>query len=154
MPSLALPIRLYERRTGYKANSYETTLNGLSVRLEEDKSGNLESDEWPTAVKMNIKGQNFNIKIYAFKNKSESLKRKSPTDNYTKNEGIIFTVNGQTQGSIARRFFNRKNISLGLLSKSIIVMVDASDIDREMSEVLFMNSRDRLNEGGNLRKEI
>lgn len=154
MPSLALPVRLYERREGYKANTYETTLNGLSVRLEEDKSGNLESDEWPTTEKMNINGQNFSLKVYAFKNKSETLKRKSPTDNYTKNEGIIFTVNGQTQGSIPRRFFNRKNIGLGLISKSIIVMVDASDIDREMSEELFMNSRDRLVEAGDLRKEI
>ena len=103
---------------------------------------------------MNIKWQNFNVKIYAFKNKSESLKRKSPTDNYTKDEGIIFTVNGQTQGSLHRRFFSNKSIGMGLLSKSIIVMVDTSDIDREMSEDLFMSSRDRLVEGGDLREEI
>ena len=154
MPSLALPIRLYERREGYKAHTYETTLNGLSVRLEEDKTGNLESEEWPTTEKMNIKGQNFTLKIYAFKNKSKTLARKSPTDNYVKNEGIIFTVNGQTQGSISRRFFGKQNIGLRSISKSIIVMVDASEIDREMSEELFMNSRDRLVDAGDLRKEI
>lgn len=39
MPNLALPIRMYERREGYRSHSYEGTLAGLSVRLEEDKRG-------------------------------------------------------------------------------------------------------------------
>lgn len=36
MPNLALPIRMYERRK-YTSHSYERTLSGLSVRLEEEK---------------------------------------------------------------------------------------------------------------------
>jgi len=154
MPSMALPIRLYERREGYKARTYETTLNGISVRLEEDKSNNLESDDWPTTEKMIISGQEFHIKIYAFKNHVEGGRRKNPTKNYVKNEGIIFTNNGQTHGSFLRSFFARKGIGLGAISKHIIVTIDCSNISGVMREELFMNSRDRLQKSGELIDKI
>jgi len=154
MTSVALPIRLYERRKNYQANTYETTLNGMSVRLEEDRSKNLESDEWPSTEKMIINGQEFQIKIYAFKNSIKGGRRKNPTQNYVKTEGIIFTVNGQYHGAINRSFFNKKSIGLGILSKHIIVTVDASKISREMTEDIFMNSRDRLQKSGDIIKKI
>lgn len=154
MPSVAIPIRLYERRLGYNARTYETTLNGISVRLEEDKSKNLESEDWPTSEKMTINGEEFQIKIYAFKKTAEGSKRKNPTQNYVDNEGIIFTINGQTHGSFNRSFFNKKNIGLGIISKYIIVNVDASNISGEMRETIFMNSRDRLQKSGEIVKKI
>ena len=42
LPNIALPVRLYERRKGYTGHSFETTLSGLAVRLDEDKRENLE----------------------------------------------------------------------------------------------------------------
>jgi len=42
IPNIALPIRLFERRKGYAGHSLDTTLSGLSVRLEDDKRDNLE----------------------------------------------------------------------------------------------------------------
>ena|ERR1043166_172760 len=47
LPELALPIRLHECRAGYAghAGSYETTLTGLSVRLDEGgRADNIEPD--------------------------------------------------------------------------------------------------------------
>src|SRR3989344_4275906 len=41
LPGVALPIRLMERRKGYSGHSFETTMSGLNVRLEEDKKENL-----------------------------------------------------------------------------------------------------------------
>jgi hypothetical protein len=152
MPSLALPIRLYERRKGYKAHTLDTTLNGLSVRLEEDKRSNLESEEWPSTHDMSILGEAMKVSIYAFKRNLEDSRR--PTERYVKDEGIIFTINGQTHGSIHKRFFSRRNVGLGNLSDSLIVMVNCSDISGQTREDLFMNSRDRLVESGHLRDQI
>lgn len=152
MPSLALPIRLYERREGYQANSAETTLNGLSVRLEEDKRNNLESDEWPSSHDLSVLGEKMKMKVYAFK--KDFSTNKKPTQKYVKEEGIIFTINGQTHGFINKRFFHRRAIGLGNLSDSLIVTVDCSEISGETREDLFMNSRDRLVDSSELRNEI
>ena len=66
MPNLALPIRMYERRKGYTAHSYESTLAGLSVRLEEDKRENLE-EGFPSSSAIAVSGQKMNCSIFAFK---------------------------------------------------------------------------------------
>ncbi|GAB5416063.1 MAG: hypothetical protein Crog4KO_13520 [Crocinitomicaceae bacterium] len=152
MPSLALPIRLYERRTGYKANSAESTLNGLSVRLEEDKRNNLESESWPTSHSITVLGEDMRVKVYAFKKDLEGNKK--PTAKYAKDEGVIFTVNGQTHGHFSKRFFHRKNIALGKLSDSLIVTIDCTEVSAEMRADLFMTSRDRLVDSGDLRDNI
>ena len=59
--------------------------------------------------------------IYAFK--------KGRADTYRKNEGIIFTVNGQTHGQMTKDFFNRKDAGrLNYIADSILVTVDCSTI--------------------------
>ena len=42
LPQVALPVRLHECRSGYRGHegSFETTLAGLSVRLDDDKAEN------------------------------------------------------------------------------------------------------------------
>ena len=152
MPSLALPIRLYERRKGYKANSAETTLNGLAVRLEEDKRNNLESENWPSSHSITVLGEQMRVKVYAFK--KDLSQSKKPIAKYAKDEGVIFTINGQTHGYFPSRFFHRKNIALGKLSDSLIVTVDCTEVSAEMRTDLFMTSRDRLVDSGELRANI
>ena len=83
--------------------------------------------------------------IYAFK--------KGKTETYRKNEGIIFTLNGQTHGHLTPDFFRRKSVGLSYLTDSILVMVDCSKFAGRAREDLFMNSRDRLS-GGELRQEL
>ncbi|MBI5214717.1 MAG: hypothetical protein HY960_03085 [Ignavibacteriae bacterium] len=135
MPSIALPVKLYERRKNYSAHTYETILSGLSVRVDEDRSENIE-DNFPTSGSMTVSGQQMKYSIYVFK--------KGKHEKFTKDEGIVFTINGQTHGYISKPFFNRKGVGLSYLAESILVILDCSDIDGRAREDLFMNSRDRL----------
>ncbi|MDZ7838941.1 MAG: hypothetical protein U5N58_13945 [Actinomycetota bacterium] len=80
--------------------------------------------------------------IYAFKPEKR--------ETYATNEGIIFTINGQTHGSLSKYFFERKAVGMSYLSDSILVIVNCSNIDKRKRED-SMNSRDQL-AGGPLRK--
>jgi len=135
MPQIALPIKLYERRKGYQGHSMESILSGLSVRVDEDRSDNIE-ENFPVSGSMTVSGQEMKYSIYVFK-KGKHL-------NFTKDEGIVFTINGQTHGYLGKAFFNRKGVGLNYLSESILVILDCSEIDGRERENLFMNSRDRL----------
>jgi len=145
LPEIALPVRVFECR-GYqgKPRSYANTLVGLTARLTENRAGNVE-DGYPDSSPFRVHGQEMIATIYAFKgDKAES---------YRTNEGIIFTINGQTHGAIPKTFFSRKNVKMGRLAKSLLVMVDCSKLLVDAREDLFMNSRDRLS-GHELRKAI
>jgi hypothetical protein len=135
MPSIALPVKLYERRKNYSGNSFESILSGLSVRVDEDRSDNIE-DNFPSSGSMTVSGQQMKYSIYVFK--------KGRHEKFTKDEGIVFTINGQTHGYLSKAFFNRKGVGLSYLAESILVILDCSDIDGRAREDLFMNSRDRL----------
>ena len=134
-PSLALPVRLYERRKGFKGNSFETNLAGLTVRLTEDRQDNLE-DGFPASHVMNIDGHKMTASIYAFK--------KGAIKKYAKGEGIILALNGQTHGSFDNNFFRRMATGMSYLADSLLVVVDCSSVDGRAREDLFMNSRERL----------
>jgi len=141
MPSIALPIKVADVR---HEKSPLKTLSGLSVRLDEDKRENLE-DNFPSSGEIVIRGQKMDYSIFAFKfGKRET---------YAGQEGIIFTVNGQTHGFLPKSFFERQSVRMGYLADSILIMVDCSKINRRMQEDLFMNSRDRLS-GGPIQSEI
>jgi hypothetical protein len=147
LPELALPIRLHECRPGYggHAGSYETTLTGLGIRLDEGGRGeNLEPD-FPVSVEMTCAGEPMTATIFAFK--------KGRADTYRKTEGIIFAVNGQTHGYLTLDFFRRGKVGLAYLADSILVIVDCTRISGRGRELVFMNSRDRLRDG-DLRKQV
>lgn len=139
LPNIALPILLSERREGYKAQSYDIVLSGLNVRLEEDKSKNIE-EGFPSSATIKIKGQEMKIQIFVFRpGKETHYKRKK--------EGIIFTINGQAHGFISESFFTRKSVGMSYLAKSLLVIANCTKFDGRTREDLFMNSRDRLREG-------
>lgn len=144
MPEIALPVKIFERRPGYRANSYEAVLSGLSVRVNEDRSENIE-DNFPASGYINPGGHLMKFSTVVFK--------KGKQEKYKKDEGIVFTVNGQTHGVISKAFFNRKDIGLGYLADSLLVVLDCSEIQGRAREDLFMNSRDRLSNHP-LRKKI
>jgi hypothetical protein len=135
MPHIALPVKLYERRKNYQGNSFETVLSGLSVRVDEDRSDNIE-ENFPTSGSMTVSGQKMTYSIYVFK--------KGKHEKFTKDEGIVFTINGQTHGYLSKAFFNRKGVGLNYIAESILVILDCTEIDGRAREDLFMNSRDRL----------
>jgi len=144
MPSIALPVRLYERRKGFKGHTLESTLSGLTVRLDEDKRDNLENG-FPTTSTLAVQRQKMKVSIFAFK-RGQSRK-------YIKSEGVIFVVNGQTHGYISKSLFRRQSVRMGYLADSLLVMVDCAEFDGRAREDLFMNSRDRLR-AGVLRSQI
>ncbi len=144
LPDAVLPIRLHECRRGYRGHegSFETTLTGIGVRLEDDKAENL---EFSSSCPMSVAGEQMTATIFAFK--------KDKAETYRKDEGIIFTLNGQTHGHFTKDFFRRKNVGLSYLADSILVVVDCSKFSGRAREDFTMNSRDRLS-GGELRAEI
>ncbi|MDE2899559.1 MAG: hypothetical protein OXN15_00820, partial [Chloroflexota bacterium] len=139
LPRIALPIRLHECRD-YRGRpgSFDTTLLGLGVRLSDDRNESLE-EGFPTSFTCSINGETLTAEIYAFKrDKARSYKR---------GEGIIFTVNGQTHGDLPQHFFARRGVRLDRLRQDILVIVDCSGLSTRSREDLFMNSRDRLEQG-------
>ncbi|MDP9378618.1 MAG: hypothetical protein M3Q29_00405 [Chloroflexota bacterium] len=145
LPEVALPIRLHECRE-YRghAGSYDTTLTGLAVRLDDDRAENLEPG-FPDSGSLSAMGQPMTVRIYAFK--------KGRAESYRKDEGIVFTLNGQTQGRFTKDFFRRRNVGLSYLADSILIMVDCSQFSGEAREDLFMNNRTQLSDT-ELRAEI
>ncbi len=146
LPEPALPVRLHECRD-YKgsAGSFDTTLTGISVRLSDDKAKNME-EGFPCSFQLKVRGQDLVGNIYAFK--------KDKAKTYRKNEGIIFVINGQTHATIGATFFKNKSVGLGYIDEDLLVQIDCSALDRRAQEELFMNSRDRLCEDSDLKKEI
>ncbi len=139
LPGVPLPVRLHECRSyAGHSGSFDTTLNGLGVRLSDHRSNNLEPG-FPTSSTFAILGQEMTAEVYAFK--------RGKADSYRKNEGIIFTVNGQTHGTLSKRFFSRKAVGMNRLEDSILVVVDCSRISGRSREDLFMNNRRRMEQG-------
>ncbi|MBA3872445.1 MAG: hypothetical protein H0X30_25180 [Anaerolineae bacterium] len=138
LPKPGLPIQFYEKR-GYKWGERTTAvMSGVTVELEEDRLDNIE-DNFPTSHQLSVKGETMTADIYAFKKKK--------SEKYTKSLGIVFTINGQTHGSIPPRFFSSNRINMGYIADSILVVIEASNISGRAREDLFMNSRDRLRKG-------
>lgn len=146
LPDPALPVRLHECRKykGHKG-SFANTLTGLSVRLADDKKDNLE-EGFPVSCPIRVSGEEIICTIYAFK--------KGRADSYKKNEGLIFTYNGQTHARVDKTFFKADRVRLGYLANSLLVMLDCSGLSRRAFEDLFMNSRDRLSDDAELTKQI
>ena len=144
LPDVALPIRLHECRTGFRGHegSFDTTLTGLTVRLEDDKAQNIELTSTAHLV---VAGEEMAATIYAF--------RKAKADTYRKDEGILFTFNGQVHAELPTRFFTRKEVGrLDYIADSLLLVVDCSKLTGGAHEDLFMTSRDRLS-GGELRRD-
>jgi len=140
----ALPMRIHECRSGFRAHTYETDIMGLRARLEDSKSDNIENG-YPASLSLNIQGQQMTARIYAFKGDN--------ADRYRTDQGIIFTINGQTNGWFPKNFFERKHVNMGRLAKSLLVVVDCSEISVDARADLIKNSRDRLS-GCDLRRDI
>lgn len=140
LPEVGLPMRFHECRDfgGAEERSFENSVTGLRVRLDENRGGNLEP-EFPVSTGFRTNGEDFIATIYAFKTGAAA--------SYRRNEGIIFTVNGQTHGHLTIDFFRRTRVGLSHLADSLLIIVDCSKLSIDAKEDLFMNSRDRLSNG-------
>jgi hypothetical protein len=138
LPEIALPVRLHECRgyAGAKERSFETPIAGLVARLEDGKGDNVE-EGFPDSAVMQMDSMQMKARIYAFK--------ADRAGTYLRDEGVIFTINGQAHGHLPKSIFSRpRAVGLPRLKDSLLVLVDCSSLSAMQREDLFMSSRDRL----------
>jgi hypothetical protein len=140
LPELALPVRVFECRSGYSGHggSFATNALGLVARLDREGSKNLESGEPIGGVIALESGKQIKLRAYVFKDKDKAKNYRSARN------GVVFSVNGQMHASYPIDFFSRERVNLSYLRDSLLVFADCSEIDGQSREDLFMNSRDRL----------
>ncbi len=137
-----VPVRLHERRDGYSANSAESTLYGLETRLLSDREGVI-AKGFPSDFMFNVENQQFVGKIYAFNKYSDPEKKKKiKTKDYA--NGVIFTINGQSNGNLQPRFFSQKGLKFENISNHLLVIIDCSKVDSGYIEDIFQNNRERI----------
>jgi len=142
--TLAIPVRVSERRPNYGSHSFDATLAGMAVRLEDDRSKVLE-DGFPTGGSMPVVGLgDLPVVIYAFK---REIGREITRSHWMGDKAIVFTMNGQTHAFYRKDFFSRKRVDLGYLEKDLMIAVDFTKVPASKREDLLMASRDRLREG-------
>lgn len=139
LPEPALPIRFHECRE-YKGHSasFDTSLIGLVATLQADiDSAKRDNVEWNDVLEFSVDGEKFAARVYVFKSKDAA-------DTYRRDEGIVFSLNGQCHGVLTKDFFRRKSVKQDYLWHSLLMVVDCSHISQRAKEKLIMNSRDRL----------
>lgn len=147
LPEPALPIRFHECRdyTG-GPGSFDTTMAGLIHTLEEDrKDPKRQNVEWFDKFDLDIDGEKFSGRIYLFRKRKGD--EKNPAIRYRKDEGIVFTYNGQCQAFFSKDFFRRSAVRQDYLWDSLLVFVDCSAISVRAHEKLFMPNRENLRHG-------
>lgn len=136
---VAVPFRVTETR-GYEAHTPSATFSGMNIRLDEDRGEVLE-DGFPCSFVLNIPGVGeMDGRICLFKPDAEVSRW------VTAREAVVYTLNGQSHGSITRDFFTRKSVELPWIHRQLLVSLDCSRIDDEVRDNLFMTSRDRTRE--------
>ena len=158
LPEPALPIHFHECRdyAGH-SGSYSTPMAGLIYTLEEDrKNPKRQNVEWFDKFDIDVDGEKFSGRIYLFRKRSKDEK-KNPADNYRKDEGVVFTYNGQCQAFFSKDFFRRKAVRQDYLWDSLLVFIDCGGISVRAHERMFMPNRENLRHGDpkfRLEKEI
>lgn len=133
-----LPFRVTETRQ-YRANYYATTVVGVwsmsdSPQEAESMLAKMEPG-YPATISISLRGiGNLPVRVGVWT--TDVRPRSVPT-------GVFFLVNGQVHGSLSRDFISSQ-LKLDYIKSHLLVGVDCTDIDRSVSEDLFMASRDRL----------
>ena len=139
MPELALPIRLYECRKTYRGHpgSFSTNVLGVVARLDRDRYSKVENG-FPVGHVVRLKNMEVRIRAYALTGSAREYRSGA--------NAIVFTINGQTHATKSLDFFRRRAVGMSQIADSLIVVVDCTQIEGQLREDMFMNSRDRLRE--------
>ena len=141
MPEALLPAKLYECRNFRKVAKAKPTLvlTGVMGRLA-GLTRPAETLEWSgnkQTIEFTVDEQQFYARVWAFK-------KEVNVASWRGSDGVVFALNGQTHATLRDDFFERKNVDLGVLRKSLLVVVDCSEISKLHEDALMMTSRDRL----------
>ncbi|HEX5002405.1 MAG TPA: hypothetical protein VFW78_07900 [Bacteroidia bacterium] len=145
-----LPIYTVDKKERYPNNKVlELDLYGLKRRLEEDKNDYVESffseeyfDEHFGKAK---------VTCYVFKPKLDKRNVKESKkiigDRFFRNNmSVMFSVNGQVQGSYTSEFVTR-TLKFNLLKDYLLIHCDCTEMKADFREELFMSDRERLKGG-------
>ncbi len=138
LPNPVVPALIYERRKGYKADGYEQILHGLETKLEKDKTSIIYDEEH---FDFYVEEQKMTCKIYAFNKYNEEGGNFDP-NRYA--NGVLFLVNGQTNGILTPSFFTSKGLKFENIKKNILVIIDCSTIQNKYIEKIFMPDREKI----------
>ena len=98
------------------SGSFDTTMVGLVQTLHDDyDDSNRDNLEWYDKLDFDVDGEKFVARIYLFKNKEAA-------DTYRKDEGIVFTYNGQCHATMTKDFFRRKTVKQDYLWHSSLML--------------------------------
>ncbi|MGA8849577.1 MAG: hypothetical protein WB564_07140 [Dehalococcoidia bacterium] len=129
----AIPIRISERRQGYRAHYYDTTMSGMLTVIA-DNPEDIEHG-FDTGSPLDIPGiGHLELRLIVLKDAIDK-------DKYA--TGIFFNVNGQLHSDLGKDFISRKS-GFDYVADSMIVIVDCTALPTIVREDLFMGSRDRM----------
>jgi len=129
-----LPIRVCERRPGYRAHYYDTTISGLSTVLS-DKMDDVELESGSPMKVPNV--GDVDIRFAVMK---ETIGKKKE-DRYP--AGIFFVVNGQLHSELSKDFLSRRT-KFDYIADTLITIVDCTGLPQLVREDLFMTDRERM----------
>lgn len=137
----ALPVRIHERRPGYRAHFFDTTMSGLYAVLADDK-GRIEPGV-DTGGPMEIADVGrAHIRVVVLKEPEDD--KKAGSDRYA--GGVFFNVNGQLHSELGTDFISRRT-RYDYIARDMIVIVDCTELPQRVREDLFLASRDRMRQG-------
>ncbi len=131
----ALPILIYENR-GFGGHSSTKPMLGNRTRIALDSNEHI---EFQKSFQINVFNSNIPIQVYIFN-------RKTKNTEFILGKSVIYTLNGQTQGSETKSFISQ-DLGFRNLREYMLVCVDCSQIGTTARQELFMASRDRLKQG-------
>jgi hypothetical protein len=134
----ALPIRIQERRSGYRAHYYDTTMAGLSSVLADDRE-RIEHG-LDTGGPMYVAGVGpVQVRLVVLRESEEPGGAGSAR--YA--GGVFFNVNGQLHSELGSDFIERRT-KFDYIAEDMIVIVDCTKLPQRVREDLFLASRDRM----------
>jgi hypothetical protein len=139
LPEPIIPLRLFERRSEYRAHSYETTISGLSSVIS-DSPADIEPG-LDTGTPLSIEGVG-DVYLRITTIKEDVIAGQNPK--YPKG-GVFFVVNGQLHSELDKGFIERRT-KLDYIAGTTIVIVDCTTLAERVREDLFLGSRDRMRE--------
>jgi hypothetical protein len=135
----ALPFIVYERREDYKGYSNKLVL-GNKTRIFLDEREKKERDILTFEKKDKELGQ-VDIEVSVFK---PDVKQ----NEFIGERPVVFTINGQAQAWLSRKFISQE-LGFSLLRDSMLIRIDCTNISTSFRQDLFMASRDHLKESEN-----
>ena len=131
----ALPLLVYEKR--FKGGHSPTKLMlGNKTRLVID-----ERDKKEKTKTISIEDKEMGIVPIEYTVFHPEVKQSE----FIKNKAVVFTLNGQVQGRLERRFISQ-DLGYSMLRDSLLIQIECTYLKPSFRRQLFMASRDRLKE--------